>query len=132
MKNITILGSTGSIGTNALEVIRNKRDEFNVIAMSGHGNYKLLLEQIEEFSPKYVSIGQAITRQEQLGPDGFLLDPRHTAIPVSLSTVGRIWEIGADAIEDGEVPYRFLNYTPIVGRNPLSQGLIDYTVEQND
>ena len=57
MKKITILGSTGSIGTNALEVIRNKRDEFNVIAMSGHGNYKLLLEQIEEFSPKYVSIG---------------------------------------------------------------------------
>ncbi|MCK5779619.1 MAG: 1-deoxy-D-xylulose-5-phosphate reductoisomerase [Psychrilyobacter sp.] len=57
MKNITILGSTGSIGTNALEVIRNKREEFNVIAMSGHGNYKLLLEQIEEFNPKYVSIG---------------------------------------------------------------------------
>lgn len=82
--------------------------------------------------PKYVSIGQAITRQEQLGPDGFLLDPRHTAMPVSLSTVGRIWEIGADAIEDGEVPYRFLNYTPIVARNPLSQGFIDYTVEQND
>ena len=31
MKNITILGSTGSIGTNALEVIRQKRDEFNVL-----------------------------------------------------------------------------------------------------
>jgi 1-deoxy-D-xylulose-5-phosphate reductoisomerase len=57
LKNITILGSTGSIGTNALEVIRNKRNEFNVLAMSGHGNYKLLLEQIGEFSPKYVSIG---------------------------------------------------------------------------
>ena len=60
MKNITILGSTGSIGANALEVIRNKKDEFRVIAMSGHGNYKLLLEQIAEFNPKYVSIGTKI------------------------------------------------------------------------
>lgn len=57
MKNITILGSTGSIGTNALEVIRQKRDEFNVVALSGHTNYKLVMEQIKEFSPKYVSIG---------------------------------------------------------------------------
>lgn len=57
MKNITILGSTGSIGTNALEVIRQKRDEFNVVALSGHTNYKLVMEQIKEFKPKYVSIG---------------------------------------------------------------------------
>lgn len=57
MKNITILGSTGSIGTNALEVIRQKKDEFNVVALSGHINYKLVMEQIKEFNPKYVSIG---------------------------------------------------------------------------
>lgn len=57
IKNITILGSTGSIGTNALEVIRNKNSEFNVIAMSAHYNHKLLMEQIEEFKPIYVSIG---------------------------------------------------------------------------
>ena len=57
MKNITILGSTGSIGTNALEVIRHKRDKFNVVAISGHTNYKLVIEQIKEFNPKYVSIG---------------------------------------------------------------------------
>lgn len=57
MKMITILGSTGSIGTNALEVIRNNKEKFKVLAMSAHNNHKLLLEQIEEFSPKYVSIG---------------------------------------------------------------------------
>jgi len=57
MKKITILGSTGSIGTNALEVIRNKREEFEVVAMSANYNHKLLIEQIKEFSPKYVSIG---------------------------------------------------------------------------
>jgi 1-deoxy-D-xylulose-5-phosphate reductoisomerase len=57
IKNITILGSTGSIGTNALEVIRNKNSEFNVVAMSAHYNHKLLMEQIEEFNPTFVSIG---------------------------------------------------------------------------
>lgn len=57
MKNITILGSTGSIGTNALKVIREKREMFNVLAISGHTNYKLVIDQIKEFSPKYVSIG---------------------------------------------------------------------------
>lgn len=57
MKNIVILGSTGSIGTNALEIIRNKREEFNVIGLSANSNHKLICEQIEEFKPKYVSIG---------------------------------------------------------------------------
>lgn len=60
MKNIVILGSTGSIGTNALEIIRNKREEFKVLALSGHSNYDLLIKQIEEFSPKYVSIGTEV------------------------------------------------------------------------
>lgn len=57
MKNIVILGSTGSIGTNALEIIRNKKGEFNVIGLSANSNHKLICEQIEEFKPKYVSIG---------------------------------------------------------------------------
>lgn len=57
MKKITILGSTGSIGTSAIDVIRAHRDEFQIVAMSAHGNHKLLMEQIEEFNPMYVSIG---------------------------------------------------------------------------
>lgn len=64
IKNITILGSTGSIGTSALEVIRNKSSEFNIIAMSAHHNHKLLIEQIEEFKPKYVSIGTKVGYEE--------------------------------------------------------------------
>ena len=47
MKRIAILGSTGSIGVNALNVIRESRDKFQVSALSGYGNYELLLEQIE-------------------------------------------------------------------------------------
>ncbi len=57
MKRLTILGSTGSIGTNAIEIVRSNRDKFQVVAMSAHRNHKLLIEQIEEFNPSYVSIG---------------------------------------------------------------------------
>lgn len=60
MKKIAILGSTGSIGVNALNIIREAKDKFQVVALSGHGNYKLLLDQIEEFKPLYVSIGTEV------------------------------------------------------------------------
>ncbi|MGL5055493.1 MAG: 1-deoxy-D-xylulose-5-phosphate reductoisomerase [Fusobacteriaceae bacterium] len=60
MKKIAILGSTGSIGVNALNIIRDAKDKFQVVALSGHGNYKLLLDQIEEFKPLYVSIGTEV------------------------------------------------------------------------
>ena len=41
MKNIVILGSTGSIGTNALKVIEAKKDEFKVLGMSAYSNIEL-------------------------------------------------------------------------------------------
>ncbi len=56
MKKISILGSTGSIGTQTLEVVRNNPDSFKVIAISGNMNIDLLHAQIEEFSPKYVAV----------------------------------------------------------------------------
>jgi 1-deoxy-D-xylulose-5-phosphate reductoisomerase len=52
-KNIAILGSTGSIGKSALEVIR-ALPELNVVALSGFSNLDLLMEQAREFSPQYV------------------------------------------------------------------------------
>ena len=57
MKKITILGSTGSIGTNALKVIEAKQDEFQVLAISGYSNLKLLQEQIARFTPQSICIG---------------------------------------------------------------------------
>ena len=53
-KKISILGSTGSIGTQALEVIDKLRDKFEIIALSGGHNIKLLKEQVEKFNPRYV------------------------------------------------------------------------------
>lgn len=56
MKNITILGSTGSIGTQTLDVIRNNMDRFKVKAISANSNIELLSMQVKEFNPEYVVI----------------------------------------------------------------------------
>ena len=55
-RNIAILGSTGSIGTQALEVIRNHSDLFNVVALVAHSNSSLLIQQAKEFLPSYIGI----------------------------------------------------------------------------
>jgi len=56
LKKIVILGSTGSIGKNTLEVIRAFRDKFKVIALTAKQNIKILENQIKEFQPKYVAV----------------------------------------------------------------------------
>ncbi len=56
MKGIAILGSTGSIGRNTLEVIRKNPGRFRVISLSAGGNTGLLKEQIEEFEPEFISV----------------------------------------------------------------------------
>lgn len=56
MKRITILGSTGSIGTQTLDVVRKNKDKFEVVAISANSSVDLLLEQILEFNPKYVAV----------------------------------------------------------------------------
>ena len=57
MKKILILGSTGSIGTNALELIRNNKEEYQVVGISGNKNIELLKKQIEEFKPTSIYVG---------------------------------------------------------------------------
>lgn len=51
MKYISILGSTGSIGTQALDVVRGHSDKIKVAAISGNTNIELLRKQILEFNP---------------------------------------------------------------------------------
>ena len=57
-KNIAILGSTGSIGTQTLEVIENSKDYFQVELLSANSNADLLAEQAIKFQPNAVVIGQ--------------------------------------------------------------------------
>lgn len=55
MKKISILGSTGSIGTQTLDIVRNNKD-LEVVAMAASSNIRLLEEQIREFLPKLVCV----------------------------------------------------------------------------
>lgn len=58
-RTLTILGSTGSIGTNTLDVVRNKADRFHVFALAAGRNINLLAKQIKEFKPKVVAVEKA-------------------------------------------------------------------------
>lgn len=55
-KNLAILGSTGSIGTQALEVVSAHPNLFDITVLSAHSNSKLVIEQAQKFKPKVVII----------------------------------------------------------------------------
>ncbi|MGI6479194.1 MAG: 1-deoxy-D-xylulose-5-phosphate reductoisomerase [Salinivirgaceae bacterium] len=57
MKKIILFGSTGSIGTQTLEVVRESGDKFEVVAITANNSADTLIEQAREFNPKYVVIG---------------------------------------------------------------------------
>ena len=57
MKKIVILGSTGSVGTNAIDIISRHKDKFKVVGLSAHSNTKLLARQIKLFKPRLVALG---------------------------------------------------------------------------
>ncbi|WP_303720491.1 1-deoxy-D-xylulose-5-phosphate reductoisomerase [Malonomonas rubra] len=56
MKNLTILGSTGSIGVSTLQIIEAFPDRYKVVALSAGKNIDLLLKQVERFRPKIVAV----------------------------------------------------------------------------
>ncbi|MBD8389518.1 1-deoxy-D-xylulose-5-phosphate reductoisomerase [Dysgonomonas sp. BGC7] len=55
-RNIAILGSTGSIGTQALDVVREHPEDFEIYALTANDNVDLLIKQAREFSPEVVVI----------------------------------------------------------------------------
>ncbi len=56
MKNISILGATGSIGTQTLDVIRKSEGEIKIIGVTANSSVEKIIEIIEEFKPKYVAM----------------------------------------------------------------------------
>ena len=59
MRKVLIMGSTGSIGTQALEIIRNNKDKFKAVGLTCRSRVDSLIEQIREFAPEAVSVGNA-------------------------------------------------------------------------
>src|SRR4030043_824484 len=56
MKKIAILGSTGSIGISALDIIEKNPKRFEVVALAAGENVNLMKKQIEKFKPKFVAL----------------------------------------------------------------------------
>ena len=56
MKKLSILGSTGSIGVNTLDVVEKNPDRFGIYALAAGGNVELLAQQTKQFNPKIISI----------------------------------------------------------------------------
>lgn len=63
MQKIVIFGSTGSIGTSTLDVLRLHTDKYQVFALTGHKNLELLFKQCVEFKPQYALIQDALLAQ---------------------------------------------------------------------
>lgn len=59
MKKVSVLGSTGSIGTQTLDIIRRDSENFSVSALAAGSNVALLEEQAREFMPKMVAVASA-------------------------------------------------------------------------
>jgi len=64
MQTISILGSTGSIGTQALQLVRLHPDRFRVKALTGHSNTALLFEQVREFRPEMAGLTAPIPMED--------------------------------------------------------------------
>jgi 1-deoxy-D-xylulose-5-phosphate reductoisomerase len=56
MKHISILGSTGSIGKQTLDIVRQHPDKYKVVGLTANSNHELLIKQIKEFRPKAAAI----------------------------------------------------------------------------
>ena len=59
MRSVSVLGSTGSIGTSTLDVVRAHPERLRVVALAAGRNRDLLLAQCEAFKPRCVSVGSA-------------------------------------------------------------------------
>lgn len=66
MKNVAILGSTGSVGSSSLEVLRANKNEFEVKLLVANKNYESLIKQYREFRPSYIYLHDKKARQELL------------------------------------------------------------------
>ena len=57
MKAITLLGATGSIGTQTLDIVENNPDKFRIVGLAAGSNVELLAQQVRQFRPEIVAVG---------------------------------------------------------------------------
>lgn len=82
MKKIALIGSTGSIGTQTLEIVRNNPEEYQVVALACGKNLQLMEQQMREFHPSFVSVG------DETGAAELRAATRDLGIPVAFGMEG--------------------------------------------
>ncbi|NOY50333.1 MAG: 1-deoxy-D-xylulose-5-phosphate reductoisomerase [Chlorobi bacterium] len=88
-KRIAILGSTGSIGTQALQVVKEQKDHFEVEVLTANQNVNLLIEQAVKFKPNVVVVGN-----EDLYSEVFdALDPHDIQVYAGSKAIEQIVEM---------------------------------------
>lgn len=122
-KHISILGSTGSIGKNTLDVIRKNPERFKVKVLAARGNIALLQKQIEEFQPALVALNDVNAAQELqlLGPRCMVLSGTEglaeaAAFPVDLVVSALV---GAAGLPPLLAAIRAGNQVAIANKEPL-------------
>lgn len=128
-RRITILGSTGSIGRSALDVVRHYPERFQVVALAAHSNAELLDAQIREFAPDFAAIvdREAASRVSVrsshctllTGPEGL---SEIAAVPVDIVLCAVVGAVGLSpilrAIDAGN-RIALANKEPLVMAGPL-------------
>ncbi len=97
MRHIALLGSTGSIGSNALEVIKDNQEKFKLAAIAAGENIDLLIRQIRDFSPQVISVKDRETarklrqvlpgKQVFYGNDGLMEVVSHKSVDTVISAI---------------------------------------------
>ena len=101
-RRLTILGSTGSIGRQALDVVRKHPDRFELIGLSAASNADLLWKQVTEFEPKYAALENGDASMPENLPSKVLTGP---------GSARRLAEMSADVILNGIVGFAGLAAT---------------------
>jgi 1-deoxy-D-xylulose-5-phosphate reductoisomerase len=94
-RNVVVLGSTGSVGTQALDVVRSMPESFRVVALSAGSRWDVLAEQVREFEPE----AAAVYDEEGAGPLAKVLAGRSVELLCGMEGLCRVaaWN-GADVV----------------------------------
>lgn len=89
MRSLAILGSTGSIGTQALDVVRRSPDKFRVVALGAGSSHELLVGQVREFMPPLVAIADQEAAAQLKTKLGSLRDVEIVSGPDAMELLAR-------------------------------------------
>lgn len=102
-KRLTILGSTGSIGLQTLDVVRSYPERFEVVAISANSNANLLRQQANEFKPQYVAL--------ERGSDASDFDNLGGEVLLGPGSARTLAEMPVDVVLNGIVGFAGLSAT---------------------